>query len=212
MYYKVVMYISHEKPLCSVCRDEFLKRQTQWRYPLNAVEPPVHDMTRKVTDYVYKLTSFSPNSSWTWPFIILAFFQFQFEHAQKLFSINLFCNCIALMSVLVNEFQVEYHAVNRDKLSNTCSSLFSFASSSPNRQFRYKLYIYIYLFIVTCNWAMSGGSVYKEKVHEHPQYNTVHIYKYNTSTWTLQNTRNRKYMKTHNTWKNAYIKNTGNYW
>jgi hypothetical protein len=43
------------------------------------------------------------------------------------------------------------------------------------------LFYFLYL-LLTAIGLMPGGSVYKEKVHEHPQYNTVHIHKYNTST------------------------------
>jgi hypothetical protein len=60
---------------------------------------------------------------------------------------------------------------------------------------------------------MPGGNVYKDHTfnketthtsHEFSQYNTVHMHNYNTSTWTLQNTRNRKYRKnTENTKKNT---------
>jgi hypothetical protein len=41
--------------------------------------------------------------------------------------------------------------------------------------------MFIYL-LLTAIGLIPGGSVYKDKVHEHPQYNTLHIHKYNTST------------------------------
>jgi hypothetical protein len=44
---------------------------------------------------------------------------------------------------------------------------------------------------------MHGGSVYKDKVHEHPQYNTVQ-YKYMNIT-----KHNRK--NTENTWKHIHL-------
>jgi hypothetical protein len=31
----------------------------------------------------------------------------------------------------------------------------------------------LYYLLLTAIWLMPGGSVYKDKVHEHPQYNTV---------------------------------------
>jgi hypothetical protein len=54
---------------------------------------------------------------------------------------------------------------------------------------------------------MPGGSVYKDKVHEHPQYSTVHIHKYNTNRlnehYKTQETENTEItentLKTHNT-------------
>jgi hypothetical protein len=67
---------------------------------------------------------------------------------------------------------------------------------------------------------MPGGSVYKDKVHEHPQYNTVHMstiqvhehyktretentekrrkYMKDTYIKTLENTKNRKYNTRYN--------------
>jgi hypothetical protein len=42
-----------------------------------------------------------------------------------------------------------------------------------------KCYGFIYLYLLlTAIGLMPSGSVYKDKVHEHPQYNTVHIRKY----------------------------------
>jgi hypothetical protein len=44
------------------------------------------------------------------------------------------------------------------------------------------IYIYLFIYLLTAIGLMPGGSFCKDKVHERPQYNTVHIYKYNTST------------------------------
>jgi ABC-type Fe3+ transport system permease subunit len=64
--------------------------------------------------------------------------------------------------------------------------------------FLFHVFIYI---ILTAIGLMPGGSVYKDKVHEHPQYNTVHIHKYNTNRlhehYKTQETENTG--KTHNT-------------
>jgi hypothetical protein len=52
---------------------------------------------------------------------------------------------------------------------------------------------------------MPGGSVYKDKVHEHPQYNTVHrsiiqVHEHYKTQETENTEKHRKYMK------NTYIK------
>jgi hypothetical protein len=99
---------------------------------------------------------------------------------------------------------------------STCLSLYLPRSTSfflsPVFSFHLLHFIYIYIcspvyiyLLLTVIGLMSGDSVYKSKLHEHPQYNTVHIHKYNTSTWTLQNTRNRKYRKNRKCIKKKHI-------
>jgi hypothetical protein len=39
----------------------------------------------------------------------------------------------------------------------------------------HKLLLLLLLLLLTAIGLMPGGSVYKDKVHEHPQYNTVHM-------------------------------------
>jgi hypothetical protein len=55
---------------------------------------------------------------------------------------------------------------------------------------------------------MPGGSVYKDKVHEHPQYNAVHstiqVHGHYKTEETQNTEKHRKYMK------NAYIKTLEN--
>jgi hypothetical protein len=56
---------------------------------------------------------------------------------------------------------------------------------------------------------MPGGSVYKDKVHEHPQYNTVHmstirVHEHYKTQETENTEKHRKYMK------NTYIKTLEN--
>jgi hypothetical protein len=53
---------------------------------------------------------------------------------------------------------------------------------------------------------MSGGSVYKDKVHEHPQYNTVHMstIQVHEHYKTQETEKPRKYMKTRKTQKIQY--------
>jgi hypothetical protein len=74
----------------------------------------------------------------------------------------------------------------------------TFLTNMMQLNFERIIYIYIYIIVfllLTASGLMLGDSVYKDKVHEHPQYKTAHIHKYNTSTRTLQNRRKRKYRK-----------------
>jgi hypothetical protein len=58
------------------------------------------------------------------------------------------------------------------------------------------------LLLLTAIGLMPGGSVYKDKVHEHPQYNTVHmstiqVHEHYKTQERESTEKHRKYIKTH---------------
>jgi hypothetical protein len=50
---------------------------------------------------------------------------------------------------------------------------------------------------------MPGGSVYKDKVHEHPQYNTIHIHEYKYMNITKHKTQKMHEKHIHKTLENT---------